>query len=257
MTRDRTKPSALALESMGAEVVEADLEDRKSLDRALDGVYGVFGVMTPFEDGPEAETRQGKNLVDAAKDAAVQHFVYSSVGGADRNTGIPHFESKWKIEQHLRESGLPSTVIRPVSFMENFCRPVSRAAILSGRLESPLDPATPLQMIAVDDVGGFASLAFEDKGWWKGKAMEIAGDERTMPEVAEAFSRTIGIPVKHVQTRLDTITNADSRAMNAWFQKEGYRADLDELRKIRPQTMDLERWMDKVGWAKIKKPMPA
>lgn len=234
MTRDVTSAKAMALAQPGLELVKADLEDKASLTKALEGTYGVFAAITPYEKGVEAEARQGKNLIDAATRAAVSHFVYSSVGGADRNTGIPHFESKWAIENHLVRSTIPYTVLRPVSFMENFSNPFNKKAILAGRLESTLDPEKPLQMIAVDDIGGFAAMAFDAPEQWKSKAIEIAGDQKTMPEVAELFSKSIGRQVNYVRTSLDSAPNPDLRAMLEWFQKDGYKANIEELKKIRP-----------------------
>jgi uncharacterized protein YbjT (DUF2867 family) len=248
MTRNTKGPKAMALGGLGAELVEADLDDKSSLAKALDGTYGVFAAITPFEKGVEAEARQGKNLVEAAKLATVSHFVYSSVGGADRNTGIPHFESKWAIENHLRRSMIPYTVLRPASFMENFSYPYSKKLILSGRLESTLGPETPLQMIAVDDIGGFAALAFDAPDQWVSREIEIAGDQKTMPEVAELFSKSIGSQVSYVRTSLDSVPNPDLRAMQEWFQREGYQANIEELKKIRPELMDLKEWLIRSGW---------
>ena len=91
LTRDPDKPAARLLAERGAEVVRGDLEDRSSLDRALEGAYGAFSVQNFSEAGYDGEVRQGKALADAAKEAGVSHFVYSSVGSAYRNTGIPLF----------------------------------------------------------------------------------------------------------------------------------------------------------------------
>lgn len=245
MTRDSDKAIAKGLDGLGAEIIQADLEDKGSLVSALKGVYGVFGVVTPFEKGVEAEAREGKNLVDAAKEAGIGHFVYSSVGGAERNTGIPHFESKWSVEKHLVASGLPFTILRPVFLMENFLSPMNKAAIDSGRLESTLGPATPMQMLAVDDVGGFAATAFGDPDNWMGRALEIGADQRTMPEAAEAFTKALGRPVRYVRIGLETARNADLRAMLEWFEKGGYEADIPALRRIRPDMMTLEDWLEK------------
>ena len=249
LTRDRTKPSAKSLEDLGAEMVEADLEDKKTLEKALDGVYGVFGVFTPFEKGVDSEERQGKNLVDTANQAGVRHFVYSSVGGAERNTGIPHFESKWRIENYLNASGLPSTVLRPVFLMDNFFFPMNRTSILSGRLETVLGPDIPQQMLAVDDVGRFATMAFQDRETWQGRALEIAGDQKTMPEAAEAFSKVLGRPVRYVKIDLKAIKNPDRRAMFEWFQKAGYQADIPYLKRLCPGILTLEDWLKITGWA--------
>src|SRR5215217_3745854 len=118
MTRNPEKAASLA--KAGAEVVQGDLTNQAILQMALRGVHGVFAMSTPFEAGMEAEVRQGIMLADAAKQAGITHYVYTSVGSAHRNTRIPHFESKWKVEQHIRQIGLPATILRPVWFMENF-----------------------------------------------------------------------------------------------------------------------------------------
>jgi len=176
LTRDPLKPDAEALAKLGAEVVTGDLDQRNSIDQALAGAYGVFSVQN-WEAGAAREIQQGKTLADAARAAGVKHFVYSSVGGAERNTGIPHFDSKWEIEQHVRALGLPTTILRPVFFMDNFNSPNFRPAILQGTLTLALRPARTLQIIAVDDIGGFAAQAFEKPGEYIGRAFELAGDE--------------------------------------------------------------------------------
>src|SRR5215203_3982024 len=150
LTRSPDKPAARALAEAGAEVVQGDLDDRGSLDRALEGAYGVFSVQDVWEHGHEAEVRQGNELADAAGEAGVQHFVYSSVGGAERQSGVAHFESKWVVEQHIRSLGLPATILRPVFLMENFRQPQYRAA-LNGVFPIALDPDKPVQMIACED----------------------------------------------------------------------------------------------------------
>ena len=94
LTRSPEKPEAQALAEGGAELVRGDLENRASLDQALEGVHGVFSVQNFWESGYEREVQQGKTLADAAKAAGVRHVVYSSVGSAHRETGISHFDSK-------------------------------------------------------------------------------------------------------------------------------------------------------------------
>lgn len=121
LVRDPNKEAAQALLKQGAELVHGDLYDRASLDRALKGMYGVFSIQNYWlpDVGYEGEVKQGKLLADAAKEAEVQHFVYSSVGAAHRGMGQSHFESKLIIERYLQESGLPFTIVRPVAFMDN------------------------------------------------------------------------------------------------------------------------------------------
>src|SRR5205814_8368667 len=100
--------------------VRGDLGHPSSRDSALRGVRAVYSVQDFWTVGAKREVQQGKNLADAAKKAGVEHFVYSSVGGAERNSGIDHFESKWEVEKYIRKLGLPATILRPAAFMENY-----------------------------------------------------------------------------------------------------------------------------------------
>src|ERR1700761_1740425 len=159
MTRDPEQPKARALVGHGAKVVKGDMEDVASIVRALDGVDGVYSVQD-WQGGVEQEGRQGVNLVEAAKRAVVDQIVYSSVSAADQNTGIPHFESKFQIEERIRRAGVPYTILRPVFFMENWLD--MGQMIGQGAITLPLKPETRLQMIAVEDIGAFIAMAFGD-----------------------------------------------------------------------------------------------
>src|SRR5262245_25080598 len=105
LTRNPSSPAAQDLARQGVEVVQGDLEDPASLERAARGLYGVYSVQDFWSVGAKREVLQGKNLAEAAKNAHVEHFVYSSVGGAERSSGIDHWESKWEIEKHIRQIG--------------------------------------------------------------------------------------------------------------------------------------------------------
>ncbi|MBI3287839.1 MAG: NmrA/HSCARG family protein [Chloroflexi bacterium] len=250
LTRDPNKPAARALADQGVELVKGDLYNCASLDHAVKDVYGVFSVQNYWlpEVGAEGEVRQGKNLADAAKAAGVEHFVYSSVGGAERNTGLAHFESKWQIEQYIRALGLAATIFRPVAFMENFNW--NRSQILNGTFLQPLPAQTKLQLIAADDIGAFVRIAFKNPQEFIRKALEIAGDELTQLEIAQVFGRVIGRPVQFVQQPLEQPLqfNPEGAKMRKWFEEEGYKADIPDLRAIYPQLMTLETWLRQTGW---------
>jgi uncharacterized protein YbjT (DUF2867 family) len=245
LTRDPANPKARRLVGSGIEVVRGDMDDPASLTRALDGVDGVYAVQTPYESGVEAETRQGINLIDAAKRSRITHFVYSSVGAADRRTGIPHFDSKFRIEEHLRGTGLRYTILRPVFFMENWLN--MRNAIEGGALTLPLEPATRLQMIAVDDIGGMAAAAFEHPGKWQQRSLEIAGDELSMTALAEALGRAAGRGVEYRQTPWDEFeaqSGPEVTTMYRWFQDAGYSADIPAVRQEYPRLTAFDRWLN-------------
>jgi uncharacterized protein YbjT (DUF2867 family) len=244
LTRDPDKPEARALIGHGTEVVRGDLDDRTSLARALDGVYGVYSVQSHTEKGIEGEIHQGIALADAARSENVSHLVYSSVGSADQHTGVPHFDSKFQIEEHIRKLGLPYTIIRPVFFMENWLG--MRARIESGTLTLPLKPDTRLQMIAVDDIGAFVAMAFEFPGRWQSHALDIAGDELSMNQVSQALGRLFGEDVKYVQAPWDKFEQQaghEMMLMFKWFEDVGYHADIPVLRQQHQSLMSFERWM--------------
>jgi uncharacterized protein YbjT (DUF2867 family) len=250
LTRDPAKPEARALVGRGTEVVRGDLNDAASLSRALEGVDGVYSVQSHDEGGVEAEVRQGIQVADAAKRARIGHFVYSSVAAADRKTGIAHFESKNRVEQHVRNTGLRYTIFRPVVFMENWLG--MRAQIQEGALSLPLRPETTLQMIAVDDIGAFVALAFAKPGHWDGRTMEIAGDELAMSDLAAAFGRMLGREVRYRQIAWEEFAQragAEMASMWRFFETGGFHLDISAVRQELPNMMTFEHWLQ-TKWTK-------
>lgn len=259
LTRDPTKAAARSLAERGAEVVRGDLDEPESLEPALRGATGVFSVQNFWETGFEREVRQGIALADLAKAAGTRHFVYASVGSAHRKTGLSHFESKWLIEEHIRASGLPHTVLRPVFFMENWEAPALRDPILAGALAQPLSPGRPFQQIAVDDVGAFAAMVFENRDEWLGRAIDLASDERSIAEVADAFGRAIGRPVRYLQLPWDRYREAAGEEythMYRWFEDVGYDVDLAALRRVAPQLTSFEQYLRGHDWAGARQLAP-
>src|SRR5580704_19220916 len=98
LTRKPDSEQAVALARHGVEIVKGDFDDEATLRRALAGAWGAFGVQNAGEVGAEREEMQGKRLATLAREAGVEHYVYASVGSAHKRTGIPHFDSKWRIE---------------------------------------------------------------------------------------------------------------------------------------------------------------
>jgi uncharacterized protein YbjT (DUF2867 family) len=247
LVRDPDAESATALQKAGAELVRADVEDADALRTALAGVGGLF-AMTTFagRDGTDGEVRRGGLIADAARDAGVPHVVYSSVGGAERHTGIPHFESKRRVEEHMTALGLRTTFIRPTFFMENFgsFMPVE---VEDGTvvLRAPLVPGLPLQMVAVDDIGAAAAAALLDPARVPGGEIEIAGDELTAEQVAEALGADADLPARFEPLPLDVLADdPDQQAMFTWFTRPpSYRADIEATRALVPGLKDLRGWL--------------
>jgi uncharacterized protein YbjT (DUF2867 family) len=244
LVRDHDKPATLGLAEQGVELVQGDLTDRASLDPALRGVYGVYSVQTFREVGAEGEFRQGANLADAAADADVDHFVYSSVIGADRAGGLVHTQAKHLLEAYLREKGLPVTIWRPATFMENYLR--MRDDIQAGRFASRVPPDYFAQMIAVDDIGRFVALSFRERDRFLGSVTEIAGDEMLISEVAETFARALAHPVVYEQ--LPPPPGAPEPRPRDLSDTPPRRADIPALKTLMPDLVSLEEWIVKTGW---------
>jgi len=243
------------LKQQGVEVVQGDLEDVSSLEAAVLGVYGVYSVQNFWAVGARREVQQGKNLAAVAKKAGVQHFVYSSVGGAERKTGIPHWESKWEIENYIRQLKLPATVLRPVSFMETYHILEVEVGILKGKLADPIRADKPYQTIATDDIGAFVALAFQRPREFIGMELEIAGSELTNSEAAKVFSRVMGKPIKFRKLPLPIVRvflGKEFYLMFRWFNEAGYKASIPELKRRYPDIHlhSLEEWLREDGWDK-------
>lgn len=246
LTRDPQSPGARALAGRGAEVIRGDLDDPGSIGSAFrGGVHGVYSVQAfSGPDGVAGEERQGRAVADAAVRAEVAHFVYGSVGGAERDSGVPHFDSKGRIETYIGALGLPATVLRPAMFMSNFTV-IGPARSGDGLvLTLALKPGAVLQMIAPEDIGVFAADAFDYPDEYLGRQLEIAGDALTGPEMAAVFERVSGIPVRFQEQDLGELRSfgSETAAMFGWFNDEGFRADIASLRAAHPGLMTLADW---------------
>lgn len=249
LTRNPNGDEARRLEELGARLVKGDMNERADMDRAVEGAWGVYSVQNTWTAGVDGERQQGKNLAEAARSAGVEHYVYSSVASAWNDTGLPHFDVKRDLEEHLRGTGLRYTILRPVWFMENWAG--FRDAILDGTLPLPVDPGMSLQQIAVHDIGVFAALAFDDPEGYADRALDLAGDELTMAETAETLANAIGENVTYRQVDWDTYREqaGDEMAdMWRWFQDTGYEADIEELRTMHPKLIRFQEFLRTAEW---------
>jgi uncharacterized protein YbjT (DUF2867 family) len=251
-TRKPDSENAGELKKLGAEIMKGDYDDPASMEKAMKGVWGVFAIQNTWEAGVEKEEKQGKDMAGAARRAGVQHYLYTSVASADRNTGIPHFENKFRVEEKVRELDFPSyTIMRPVFFMENWILPWFKPAIDEGNLAVAVKPDTELQMIAVEDIGKYGLWAFENHEKLNGRAFDIAGDSLTMPETARIISSTNGKKVNFLQLPIEVVrkNSEDFALMLEWLDEVGYDADIDGMAKesgIKPTRF--REWAAKIDW---------
>jgi uncharacterized protein YbjT (DUF2867 family) len=246
LTRNTQSPAAQDLRNRGANIVKGDLDDSDSLKRAVKDVESVFLMGTPFEDGTEGETRRGKLMADIAKENNIEHLVYSSVANADKNTGIPHFESKYKVEQHIKNLGIPHTIIGPTFFMENLLGP----GLEQGQLALPLSSSTTLQQSALENIGEFSALVLERRKPFLGKRIDIASDEVTGEQAAKILSNELRQRIRYVPVPLEQVyqANEDMARMYEWYEKAGTGIDISSLHQEYPEV----NWLSFRDWAKLR-----
>jgi uncharacterized protein YbjT (DUF2867 family) len=250
VTRDTTSAKARALSKAGVTLVRTSFEDIAALTKALEGATSLFAMTTPFEVGTQAETRQGISAADAAKAAGV-HLVFNSAGSANRQTGVPHFDSKYTIEEHISKIGVRATVLAPVYFMENLY--FGKEQLAKGVYASPLPPTRPLAQVAVADIGAVAVRLLEDPDRFAGKRIDLGGDELTGNDVIAVLSRVTSRPFTYFQVPLDVIRQRmgeDGTKMYEWFDRVGYTFDRAALRGEFPDVAfhDFESWAKAQDW---------
>jgi uncharacterized protein YbjT (DUF2867 family) len=253
-TRKPDAAAATELAKLGAELATGSLDDRASLDRAIAGTNAVFAMSTPFEAGMQAETKQGVTVADAAK-AAGAYLVYTSVGSANRKTGIPHFDSKDEVEKHIAKIGVRATIIAPVYFMENGVV-FGREQLREGVYATPLPPARKLAQVAVADIAAFATLALEEPDRFAGKRVDIAGDDVSGDEAVHILSRVTGKPFQYFQVPMAMIAQRmgdDGVKMYEWFDRVGYTIDVAGLKRDYPEVgwHSFEAWARAQDWKAI------
>ena len=260
LTRDASSDRAGELSEEGVTMVEGDLNEKASLQPHVAEVDAVFAVTNFWTAGYESQVQQGKNVAEVAAEEDVDQFVLSGVGSHERDTGVPHFDSVWEIDQHAQELELPLTVLQPVFFFQNL-EAFADDVVADGQLALPLEEGVSLQMIDTDDVGRAAAVAFADPDGFVGERIELAGDELTLAETAEVLSRVTGREVAPVHVPIEDAYESfgeEFTVMCEWFNEVGYSADIDALEERfgfeftrLPAYLREHGWEDKDGMASV------
>ncbi|XXH04337.1 hypothetical protein Hte_010751 [Hypoxylon texense] len=272
VTRDASSASAtrLAQKSPSIKLVQGNLDDVPTLFREArrvhpqQSIWGVYSVQISVGKGVtlESEVAQGKALIDESIKASVKHFVYSSVerGGDDASwdnpTPVPHFQSKYHIERHLRDATGPGkpgaatgwTILRPVAFMDNLA-PGFPTRVFMAALHNHLGGGDkPMQWVAASDIGVFAAKAFADPARWDRRAVGLAGDELSWRQLDAAFAEATGSPAPTSYWFFGsalTYVVTEVALMIGWFASDGYKADVRARRKDHPDMLTMEKWLVK------------
>lgn len=248
LTRNKNSEKSKALTSKGVSIIESDLDNPSSYESHLDNMDAVFLVQS-FEQGKENEIIQGKKFIDRVKSKNVKHFIYSSVLGADLETGVPHFESKFELENHIKSSGIEYTILRPASFNENFLNPEITKRLEKGKLVMPLNKSVTQQFISTDDVGKIAAKVITNPKVYKNKVLSLATDEKQITEVAKLFGAAMNKEIKYQKlpgliTRL--IMGKDLYKMFKYMNKNDFVVlkDIEPIKQEFEGLGNLENWIN-------------
>lgn len=249
LTRNASSKTSQALQALGIEMIQGDFDDPTSLDKALEGAYGAFSVQQHRGVGIDGEIRQGKAFADAAKRSNIQHFIYTSAAKAPLRTGVPQFESKIVIEDHIKSLNIPYTIVRPATFMSTI--ETWRTDTQAGEFSGPQAPEFERVFIAPSDIGRFVAEAFDNPSEWLGLSRSIASDRATYQDIAAAISRIINKPVVYRQTPWEEFAaSATPMALTAtiWYRDNIDPIDVTALREEFPWLLTFDEYLLETGW---------
>lgn len=243
LVRDRLKLNA----DKNLEIIKGDLNDPGTYRQYLQDCDAVFCNLS-YDQGTDKEISQGVALIDLSKHNNIKHVVYSSVIGCDLDTGIPHWESKNRIEHHIKTSGLNHTILRPSSLYENFLRPQVKSRILKGKLVLPTKKYTVQQFISAEDVGRITTRIFSDPEKFRSKTIHLAAEQMNGEQLAAAFTKAMQRQIKFQQlpmfiTRL--VMGRDLTKMFKWVDNNNscFVKDLQAFKNEFGGVLSLEEWI--------------
>ena len=268
ITRDPDSEKAGALKELGVELVQGDLDDRTSLERAFAGAHGAFCVTNFWEHfSADKEIEQAENQAAAAKAAGVAHVIWSSLEDTRRfvtddrmptlqeKYKVPHFDAKEVAEAAFREAGVPTTVLRTAFYWENFIffgLGPKRGSDGVLAVTYPLGTSRMPSMAAAD-IGKIALGIFKRGDEYIGKTVSVAGEHLSGADLAEKFSRALGEEVRYVDVDPDAYRSfgfpaADELGNMFQFKRDFEDAyvgarDLEVARTLDPALQDFDTWL--------------
>ncbi|GAA5949768.1 hypothetical protein JCM3765_007682 [Sporobolomyces pararoseus] len=255
LTRNLASPAAQKIQEKGVKLAKGDLTDIPSLKEALVGKDAAFLVTVVPEKGAPVEEEQGRNFISAATAASLKYLVFTSVASASPSCGIPHFESKARIEESLKDSGIKYCILRPVAFFDNWPKQAGVAQMMALGLFDAALKGKPLQMVSCDDIGHFGAQALLNPDKFAGRTIELAGDELTMEQARQIYAKVHSLdggvsswlPVMkaYIPGIALLALPYDMRMMFYWFHNTGYSVNIPSVKSEHPALLTLEGWLRK------------
>lgn len=246
VTRDPSKPDAIALQESGVEVVRADLNDKNSIRKVVNGADTIF-AMTAVSFGGQTELEQGKIIADAAVEEKVPNIIWSTLANANEISNgefqhIVHFDEKAEVEKYIRNLPINSSFFSPGCFMQNFSSLLKPQPIGNGEYSifNILRPDSEIPFFDTNDTGKFVGAILEEPEKFQGKILNAATGMYSFKTIAEKISKVSGKTVKYNQIPKDKfkeqIPAPIAEDMTEMFQF------LDKYNLYGPQTKEKVQW---------------
>jgi len=264
LTRNPDRISSKQLVKAGCELVKGDLDDEASLRSACQGIRCMYvhGTSVDAAAADPVEVHRAERLARAARDSGVGYIVYQSAGGADRDTGLPHMEQKFMVEELFRRSKIPCTMLRATLFMEELWKKYTRPAILKGTFQFAMPPTNTQQFVSCRDMGFAAATVLKRAKEFEGRSIELAADEMQWQQVAEAFSanqQAAGLPAVQykeagfVTENIFWLISDDLWNIIMFYRHRGYEANVEECKKLFPGLTSFQDFLKLTKWADPQK----
>jgi len=281
ITRDPRSDKARALAALGAEVVQADLDDRESVRRAFEGAHAAFCNTFFWEHhSPEKEQMQARFMAEAARDARVAHAIWSTLEDARKHIPlsddrmptlmgrykVPHTDGKAEMDAVFTNLGVPTTFLVTSFYWENFIFfGMGPQPDANGRLAITFPMGDrKLPGIAAEDIGRCAYAIFKRGRDMVGRTVGIAGEHLSGEEMARTFTRVLGVDVRYNEISPDAYRRLGfpgAEDLGNMFQfkrdfNDVFRAvrNIEHTRALNPALMTFERWLQE---NKSRIPLPA
>jgi uncharacterized protein YbjT (DUF2867 family) len=270
ITRDVNSDKAKALAEAGAEVVKGDADDIKSLKKAFEDAHGAFCVTFFWEHmKPEKELSQARNMAQAAKDAKVEHVIWSTLEDTRKSIPlsddrmptlmgkykVPHLDAKGEANAIFTELGVPTTFLITSFYWDNlihFGMGPKKGA--DGKLAITLPMGKKkLAGIAAEDIGKTAYRIFEEGDEHIGKTIGIAGGHLTGAQMAKALSKALGQEIRYNEVTPEAFRGfgfpgADDLGNMFQFFRDFDQdccdaRNISETKKLNPELLTFDRWL--------------
>ena len=272
VTRDTNSDKAKELAGLGAELVQADVDDPASVNKALEGAYGAYFVTFFWAHfSAEKEIAEARMFAEAAKKAGLQHAIWSTLEDTREfvplsdnrmptlhgKYKVPHFDGKGESDHFFTDAGVPTTFLLASFYWDNFIyfgAGPKRGDDGKLALTLPIGDGK-MAGIAAEDIGKCVYGIFKRGTAMIGKRIGIAGEQLSGNEMAEGLSKALGEPVLYNKVpaavyRSFGFPGADDLGNMFQFYDEFEQTlnatrDVDRSRQLNPELMNFEQWLSK------------